>query len=405
MGVTVHLSERSQALIQTTLKLDLDKHKVFAQSDNSMDCDALILWLTENNTKRPDSTETLGNEEHFRQAFLNARLLKELSHSLFGKSTRPKEKKKASYLAQIQFVLIAIAGTLVAACQGFDSIATVLVVFSLPDFIIISSGIALALMSVAVFYGFNLIQVADSLGIALGEGPKLLNAYVAQLNALKMLRKQIAGTCLPDCGIEQLARYEQLLVMVECTHVNLVKASQQFQDALNSSKIQIAQFLFSGLSGLLFFGGGFFAGQSVAVYILSLLMTTPAFWPVLGFSAVVGLAGFSVYWYIERVGLQKIISGFFGLDEEKIERLCSAENATKELNKLNALRANISSTVKLKTGLSFLSDVKEDAELNYKTTMPVDKSSEIKTNRYQFYVNATPSESQHIASPTPFILP
>lgn len=129
----------------------------------------------------------------------------------------------------------------------------------------------------------------------------------------------------------------------------LTKASNQFGMALESENMKMAKTLISGVSGILFFGGGFFAGQSVALFVSGLLVNslTPAFWPVILFSVIVGLAAFSIYWYVERPGLDKLVSSWFGLNEENIQKLCDKISINKEIHKLESLKRKIISAARL----------------------------------------------------------
>lgn len=146
--------------------------------------------------------------------------------------------------------------------------------------------------------------------------------------------------------MEELNELHLTLVMLQDRVKSLVKAGEKFDLALNSPKMDVAKTIVSGVSGILFFGGGFFAGQSVATFMLALVMTsvTPTFWPVLLFSVIVGLAAFSLYWYVQRVGVNKLVSEWFGLDEDKIEKLCGKSKMDKELKKLNNLDEKVMTT-------------------------------------------------------------
>lgn len=147
-------------------------------------------------------------------------------------------------------------------------------------------------------------------------------------------------------SVDELNELHLILVMLQDRVNSLVKAGKKFDLALNSPKMDIAKTIVSGVSGILFFGGGFFAGQSVATFMLALVMTsvTPTFWPVLLFSVIVGLAAFSLYWYVQRVGVNKLVSEWFGLDEDKIEKLCGKSKMDKELKKLNNLDEKVMTT-------------------------------------------------------------
>lgn len=99
---------------------------------------------------------------------------------------------------KMKFVLLTMAGILVAACQGFDGIVTMLSVVSLPSSIILGIGFAFSFLSVIVFCGFDLVKVSNALGIKLSDAYKLLDAYLLQLQMIKSIRKKIDDYCFSD---------------------------------------------------------------------------------------------------------------------------------------------------------------------------------------------------------------
>ena len=152
-----------------------------------------------------------------------------------------------------------------------------------------------------------------------------------------------------DLSQDNLKQLQCIISMLEKRFTMLTEASKQFELALASENMSIAKTLISGVSGILFFGGGFFAGQSVALFMSGLLINslTPAFWPVIFFSALVGLAAFSIYWYVERPGLDKLVSSWFGLNEENIQKLCDKSFINREIHKLERLKTKVIGAARL----------------------------------------------------------
>jgi hypothetical protein len=122
-----------------------------------------------------------------------------------------------------------------------------------------------------------------------------------------------------------------------------------FESVLNDKKMQLAKILVSCVGGILFFGTGYYAGQSVALFVASLFLpaVTAAFWPVLLFSVVVGLATFTLFWHISRVSLKKFISSCFGLDEDHIHQLSNRSLWARDEAKLLQLQQKIDDTIKM----------------------------------------------------------
>ncbi|HHL3492370.1 TPA: hypothetical protein ACQ53F_001193 [Legionella pneumophila] len=343
----IRLSQRSLELLDDYLNLGGAESSNLANGNSSIDFSYLIHLLTNDLSSSSKTSKAIKKKREFIAAALYAELLRDLNTSLNGadQEIKPVEKEPPAS-NKLKFWLLAIAGTLLAACEGFDSIATMMAVLPFPAWVVLCAGILFSALSVLVFYGFDLVQVSQNLEIKLTDTPKLLDLYLLQMEEIKAIRKKIDSYSLASMSMDELSELHLTLVMLQNRVKCLVKSSKQFDLALNSPKMDVAKTIVSGVSGILFFGGGFFAGQSVATFMLALVMTsvTPTFWPVLLFSVIVGLAAFSLYWYVQRVGVNKLVSEWFGLDEDKIEKLCGKSKMDKELKKLNNLDEKVMTT-------------------------------------------------------------
>ncbi|MFO9574682.1 Dot/Icm T4SS effector Lem29 [Legionella pneumophila serogroup 1] len=343
----IKLSQRSLELLNDYLNLGGSGPSNLVNGSSSIDFSSLTQLLASNLSKSSKTSKTIKKKREFIEAALYAELLRDLSTSLNGSDEEIKPAEKEPPVSnKLKFWLLAIAGTLLAACEGFDSITTMMAVLSFPAWVVLCAGILFSALSVVVFYGFDLVQVSQNLEIKLTDTPKLLDLYLSQMEEIKAIRKKIDNYSLASMSMDELNELHLILVMLQDRVNSLVKAGQKFDLALNSPKMDVAKTIVSGVSGILFFGGGFFAGQSVATFMLALVMTsvTPTFWPVLLFSVIVGLAAFSLYWYVQRVGVNKLVSEWFGLDEDKIEKLCGKSKMDKELKKLNNLDEKVMTT-------------------------------------------------------------
>jgi hypothetical protein len=345
MRSKIELSNHSKQLIEQYLQA-CDPVITFSGTSEATQLLALL-----NDEIIPSCSTTDNHEEiEFLRASLHATLLTDLFTSLKGKTNELNhEEEESTWENKIKFVLLAGAGTLLAACEGFDSMATMLTVLALPAPVILGAGIFFSLLSLVVFYGFDLVQVSKNLGIKLMDAPKLLDVYLLQMNEIKAIRKKINSYNLATMSLEELQQLEHIVSILEKRFQSVLRASKQFDAALNSNTMLIVKEVFSSAAGLLFFGSGFFAGQSVALYVLGLFITavTPTFWPVILFSVLVGVAAFSLYWYVQRVGVKQLISGWFGLDEEKIALLCDENKLEHNEEKLISLKEKITSTREL----------------------------------------------------------
>lgn len=343
----VNLSPRTLALMGQCNELCPSISLEISGNDTHVaDQKAIIDWLN----KKKDHTG-LDDKRRRKIEFVLASLHASLLHDLLNPSS--KEAQPVSHWAKIKFFLLAAAGTLFAVCEGFDSITTMLGIFSLPAFATLLSGLVFSVFSVMVFYGFNLVQISKNLGVTLTDTPKLLDIYHTELHEIKALRMKISKMQYAQLSLEELDTLKDQVLMLGNRVKALSQSSNKFNLALNSKKMKAAKTAFVGLAGILFFGGGFFAGQSVAVFLLGLVLAgaSATFWPVTLFSIVVGLAAFSLYWYVERIGLEQLISGWFGLDEEKIQDLCATENVNNEYKELMDLHAQLSGVETLKRSI------------------------------------------------------
>ncbi|KTD04573.1 hypothetical protein [Fluoribacter gormanii] len=347
--MNIQISLRSQKLIKKyLLESHVHSHEL-SSITTSADLAALISWLNKEQ-KYPKKSKKKQQKIEFILVSLRTALLHDLFLSMKGDEIKlPKEEEHNTPIDKIKFTVLTMAGILVAACQGFDGIVTMLSIFNLSSSMILVAGFAFSFLSVIVFCGFDLVKVSKALGVKLSDAYKLLDAYLLQLQMIKSIRKKINEYYLSDLSQDNLKQLECIISMLQKRFTLLTKASNQFGMALESENMKMAKTLISGVSGILFFGGGFFAGQSVALFVSGLLVNslTPAFWPVILFSVIVGLAAFSIYWYVERPALDKLVSSWFGLNEENIQKLCDKILINKEIHKLESLKRKIISAARL----------------------------------------------------------
>lgn len=344
VSLIVELSNRSQELLQSYLNICEPGLVALGPIVSKIDLAAVLSLLhSKKNKLNAKDLELIA-------AALSVELLKDIRLSLPKPVTLiNNQETPIPWYKKTKFIALVLAGVFVAACEGFDGVTTILSFLALPSIWVFVAGLAFSVLSVFIFCGYNLIQLAQALGINIFEGPKLLNSYLQQLHEIKYIRRQMEVYCLTELPTADLVAIEPILNLLQNRLVYLSVVSKQFDAALNSKAIKFIKSALSFLSGVLFFGGGFFAGQSTAVFIFGLIgASVPALWPVLVFSCVVGLAALAVYWYMERPGLQKLISAWIGLDEEKVEQLCDIDKIENEDQKLGHLRNNVVGVIKSK---------------------------------------------------------
>ncbi|WP_058498188.1 hypothetical protein [Legionella gratiana] len=352
MNLTISL--HSQKWIKKYLLASgIRRHKI--QSFASIEINNLISWLSTDPIKLFEKSKKSEKLE-FILVSLQAALLQDFGVSMKGDNDKiDKKDNDSAERSKIKFLLLTTSGILVTACQGFDGIVTVLSLFASSSSIMLGVGFAFILLSVIAFFGIDLVKVSNALGVKLSEY-KLLDAYLLQLQKIKMIRKKINNYTLVDMSQEDLHQLEQILSMLQKRFMFLAVASKQFDEALNSKNMQMVKTMISGVSALFFLGGGFFAGQSVALFVSSLVLDSvlPTFWPVILFSTIVGLAALSIYWYVERPGLEKIVTNWFGLNEENVQKLCDKDLLIKEAMKLAHLKEKVINTARFTKRLAQL---------------------------------------------------
>ncbi|HHT0592809.1 TPA: hypothetical protein ACTXXA_000999 [Legionella anisa] len=363
--MNIEISLRSQKLIKNYLLASGVHPRELPSIPLPTDFIALMSWLDEEQIK---NSEESSKEKKQKIEFILVSLRTELLHDLFlsmqGDHTNLPKEVENNTKDKTKFVLLTMAGILVAACQGFDGIVTMLSIFSLPSSITLGIGFAFSFLSVIVFCGFDLVRVSNALGIKLSDAYKLLGAYLLQLKMIKSIRKKIDDYYLSDLSLSDLKQLELIISMLQKHFALLTKASKQFEQAINSESIQMVKTLISGVSALLFFGGGFFTGQSVALFMSGLIINAaiPAFWPVVIFSVIVALAAFSLYWYVERPVLDKLVSSWFGLNEESVQKLCDKHLIIKEEKKLGNLKGKVISAARLPKKVAHSEQLIDDHE-------------------------------------------
>lgn len=321
---------------------------------------ALLAWLDNKLVIPPAKSVKLQKEIEFILMCLRTELLHDLCCSLIGDELVATDAKAdTASNDKLKLILLSAAGILVAVCEGFDSVVTIMGIFSLPATAILASACIFSALCLIAFCGLDLVKLSQGLGVKLADAHKLLDTYLRQLDEIKQIRKKIANYDLSTCSAEELKKLALIIALLQQRFAQLDDAGEHFEQILNSRQTQITKLVLSGVAAALFFGGGFCSGQTVSLFLLGFLMSTvtPASVPVLLFSLAVGLAAFSLYWYVELPGLKALVSGWFGLDEEKIATLCDQDLLAKEARKLASLEKRIGGTLQLKEQLAELQQV------------------------------------------------
>lgn len=332
------LGDKAMAITLSTTSQDLisklcEKNANFAlQSTTTIEREALLAWLKQ--TYQINSDE----DTFFLIASLQASLLKDLHDSL-NSGPKNEDKSKAVGWSDIsEFVYLATAGTVYFACEGFGGVAAIVGLFSsVPNLALFAVGTLFSLLSVIAFYSFDLVEISKSLGIKSSETPKLLDVLLDEFKQIKNIRSQLAKSA--NKTKEELECDLAIARMLLKRHEELNEARMKIKEALEHPYLKAGKAITAAIAGVIFFSAGFFAGQTVAVAIASLFVTSIAVtaWPILVASVAVGIAAFSIYWFVERPGFENLISRWKGLDKEKVDKLCKSDVVERETEKLQNL--------------------------------------------------------------------
>ncbi len=340
--------------------------------------DAVIEWLSEENNDRPS---------RFLREALRATLLRDLHYSLLAADERHNRriKKEASWFNKFQYMSLVIAGTLFAICDGFDGVSSILFLFTaVPSWLVFVLGFAFSLLSVAVFYGFDLVTISNNLGVEFSHARQLLDVLVEQAEQIKQLRKQINRKYKVTTDPDELRSLQAILAMLIIRYDALDEARVVYTTELNKSYLNALKLTLAVIAGILFFSYGFFSGQSMALAFVGLLSisTAAAFWPVTIVGIVIGFAAFSVYWFVERPGLENLVGRWLGLDKDKIAILADDAIVSKQKNKLLQLEVEIENLQNKPARRKSLSDDQMDSTRNPVTSTRDAHSSLPYADRY-----------------------
>ena len=333
MAASVELSEQTKKLIHQLTTMMRDEIP-FATLDNP-ERSAVTAWLSRTNI-------TPTNKSRFLLESLRASLLEDLHDSFLSPVTRETSRAPVSRLKKAQYTFLAIAGTLLAICEGFDGIASILTSFAaVPAVCIFAAGLIFSALSVGIFYGFELYGISQQVGVGLGKTGQLLDVFLEQVEQIKKIRKIIDGRFAHESIKDSAERAElrNMINMLIKRYEALDIERRRYFEKLKNPFLQLARLITAGLTSLIFFSGGFFAGQTLALTVAGLFVASAAatFWPIFVASTVVGLAALSLYWFIQRPGLEHLVSHWVGLDKNNIVEFGDQEIVAHQKDKLKGL--------------------------------------------------------------------
>lgn len=358
INLTIALSKQSKHLISELSQVmnDVTLQEWSQKKDEEIKRTALLAWLARSIASEKKSRFLL---ESLRVALLED-LLDDLQKSSLNYSKEKSDKKAQSgvWYKSPHFIVLAISGTILAICEGFDSITSILSMFSAVSMsVMFISGVVSSILSVLVFFGFGLVEISKNLDVKLSKSRHLLDVCIEQVAQINELKKCINHYYSSATEMTDLHQLRAMIKMLQARYNDLDDARQAYIKLLNNSSLKAAKISVAILTGLLFFGSGFFFGQSLALMVASIFVVgvTMTFWPVILASVIVGLAAFSVYWFVERPSLTNVIGRWLGLDQDKISAFADDDVVQAEKEELSNLEERITHLEKLESKVSVLS--------------------------------------------------
>ena len=241
---------------------------------------------------------------------------------------------------KILFGILAVAGIIFFGSEGFGGVYDIAKDFNMPNLPVFIVAVPFLLLSCIVFCAFDLVEISENLGVDLKSSTKMIDVYLSQLNAIKALRTKINNNFV-NKSLSEIEEYIALLKSLQQRFKLLQENGEALQKALNNPVLKGAKLVVAAVAGILFFSGGYFAGQTLAMAFLLFFMASVSstFWPVIVISVIVGLASLSIYWFVERPGIENLVGRFFGRDKNKIQEFCDEEANADEAEALDNLLA------------------------------------------------------------------
>ncbi len=171
-----------------------------------------------------------------------------------------KEKEKtptAGWQEKAKYIVLMLAGTLYFGCEGFDGATAMLGIFSLPATLLLAGGFVFSLLSVLVFYSFDLVEIANNLGVQNREAPELIDLCIQELKLLKKARDKIMFNYY-HASLEELQEYQALLLVIIQRYEAMAVVQKKLLAALDNQTLKIVSSAVSIIAGNVIFCRGLF---------------------------------------------------------------------------------------------------------------------------------------------------
>lgn len=324
----------------------------------------IVNWLT--------MTGHTDSNSRFILESLRAALLSDLCESIAKKNEAENQSTQAptESVNYLKFFLLMFAGTVFAICEGYDCVTSMLNLFSgIPSLFVLTVGAAFSLLSIILFYGFDLVEISKNLEVKFSKSSQILDIFIRQTEQIRLIRRLLVSRCAMSQSLEEWHELQQISQMLIVRYNDLDRVRRVYVDALDDPYLKTLKFTTAVFAGVIFFGSGFFASQSLALGVVSIFMlsATVTSFPVVALCSFVGLAACAVYWYVERPGLENLVGRWMGLDRDDINVLADEDDVNTHKNKLIQLSRSIDKMIAMQTQIDKLtSTVKQSKPFDQK---------------------------------------
>lgn len=325
---------------------------------NRVDRSALVEWF---DSSRPEEQSVVPEQDasvlrikksssRFQLEILRIALMDDLIGSIDSSyvGRAQKRKKAGGWWGKFRLSILGLAGLVVAICEGFDGISAILsLITAVPSAVIFVIGFAFSALSIAVFCAFDLVEVSKNMGVPLIKSGRLLDVFLEQAHQIKYLRQKIEKEYRTETNLDELRALLGMLQMLLKRYEAMDGPRKTYQTRLDHPALRTAKVITAAIAGFLFFGGGLSIGQTLSLAIAGLFVASisATAWPILATSIGVGLAAFSLYWFVERPGFENLVGRWFGLNKKSIKAFVNEEKVDRQKEKLKQLEMDISQKI------------------------------------------------------------
>ena len=225
------------------------------------------------------------------------------------------------------FDLLCGLGMVLAFCSGFDGMVSVITMV-MPQLFLgcaITLGVISAICALGIFLARDKLSIAEALGLQLETTADQVDLYLFKLQLFYHVERQKKFMKKDHQDLQELHQeYQTVEKILEGKQLVNQSRMEDMDVNIQSGAVML-------IGGIIMFSDGFFVGQSVGMF-LSSLMISHICALTLTLGLVVGLCGLASYLYVERPSLSKFLYGvIFTNQEETEERLAKTQEDVRVL--------------------------------------------------------------------------